>query len=94
MNEEPEVFYSTKYALTQGIKKMTGKRQGIHAGDRREYVYLDANHYHNGMQHIVGVTAFHTEAEAVKRAKEMRNRKIVSLKKSINKLEKMRFEVS
>lgn len=76
----------TKYALTDGIICTEGEEilGGIWVKD--ENVCLGRNHFFDR-------TEYHeTKESAVKRAEEMRQKKIESLKQQIQKLEEMRFE--
>lgn len=73
----------TKYALTQGIIEADGVRtsQGIYiknSGLNTDYFY--------------GSDWYFDKESAIKKAEEMRQKKIASLKKQIEKLEEMRFE--
>lgn len=75
----------TKYALTQGVFEMDVERQS----DDGKSVYGKA---WNQSYHGQGVEWCKTKSAAIARAKEMRDKKIASLKKQIEKLEKMTFE--
>ena len=73
-------YFITKYALSVGIEEIecqdtTDPR--VKRGDKWNY-------FHNGDWHD-------TREVAIKRAEEMRCKKIASLKKSIAKLEKLKF---
>lgn len=71
----------TKYALTDGIQEMEGKLS--------EKKYFLSN---DGV-YCIGQKDWHkTRAEAVTRAEEMRKAKIDSLKKQLDRLEKLKFE--
>lgn len=76
-------IYITKYALTKGIFEVDAniRDSGI-AEDRTEHyiAYYSKDSYCKDKQ------------SAIKKADEMRKKKIVSLKKKIEKLEKMKFE--
>ena len=76
----------TKYALTDGIIYTEGIEMlgGIWVTD--EKVYLGRNHF------FVGNEYCKTKEQAIQKAEEMRQEKIASLKKQIEKLERMRFE--
>lgn len=83
--------FITKYALTQGIReeeaeisvfKYVSKEPEENARVRGEW-----------SGYPIGKEAFYTLEEAVKKAEEMRKRKIASLKKQIEKLEKMEFNL-
>ena len=75
----------TKYALTKGILEIECVKIGD-AGVREvgnsfpTYYHGEGNEWHR------------TKESAIKKAEEMRQKKIESLKKQIEKLEKMRFE--
>ena len=70
----------TKYALSSGIQKVVGRTDGDGYLSYGEYGHASGNDWHG------------TEEAAVKRAEEMRLKKIASVKKQLGKLEKMRFE--
>lgn len=75
----------TKYALTKGILEMkcvqSGDTSVREAGDPfPTYYHGEGNEWHR------------TKESAIKKAEEMRQKKIDSLKKQIKKLEEMRFE--
>lgn len=73
-----------KYALTKGIIEVDAEiKQGIYGEFTRvknqgNLMYLDKDYVH-------------TKEEALKKAEDMRLKKIESLKKQIVKLEKMKF---
>ena len=75
----------TKYALTDGIIEAEGEPYGL------EWVSASwdngclCNDFEQGEW-------FDTKERAIKKAEEMRQKKIESLKKQIKKLEGMRFE--
>lgn len=77
----------TKYALTQGIFEIEAERCTNVSDDMIEqkniqwqtYYYGEGNEWHL------------TKEGAIKRAKEMREKKIKSLKKQLNKIEKLDF---
>lgn len=76
--------YISKYALTKGIFEVEAEE----CGDITIYIlqgYIIGGYFH-------GIGWHTTRAEAIKRAEEMRLKKIESLKKQIAKLEKKRFE--
>ena len=85
MNEEIQVWI-TRYAITSGIGKAFGFPSKMGTGSfiknpgSWKCETIRTKHWHK------------TEAEAVARAKEMRDKKIASLKKQIAKLEAMKFE--
>lgn len=75
----------TKYALTKGIIEM----ECVQFGDIsvREVGNPFPTYYHGE-----GDEWHRTKESAIKKAEEMRQKKIESLKKQIKKLEEMRFE--
>lgn len=73
----------TKYALTRGILEKEVEDCGD--GMVREKESFFPAYYHG--------TDWHTDKQsAVAKAEEMRKKKIASLKKQIDKLEKMKFD--
>ena len=81
----------TKYALTQGIIGVeiidnclsadpTGNMIKIRDGNINTYYHGKGNEWHE------------TKESAIKKAEEMRQKKIASLKKQIEKLERMKFD--
>lgn len=78
--------FITKYALTVGIKEI---ETDIIRGrfENREYVIDDSYSYFR-----IGENAFTDKSEALKKAEEMRQNKIASLRKQIEKLEKLSFK--
>ncbi len=73
----------TKYALTQGVREASGS------------IYYRSSNYlkADGFPWLITKPDWHaTKKEAIARAEEMRQKKILSLKKQIAKLEKLRFE--
>lgn len=76
----------TKYALTKGIIESEAKLTSKDSVSVMEFdPNLPMHWFYKGDWH-------RTKEEAVKRAEEMRKKKIESLKKQIKKLEEMRFE--
>ena len=83
----------TKYALTQGIEE-------IDSNQVKEFEMTDTGclcFRRNGKYSFVTEIYsqkewYRTKESAIKKAEEMRQKKIASLKKQIEKLEKMRFE--
>ena len=75
----------TKYALTDGIIEAEGKPYG--------FEWVSAS-WDNGFRCSVFGQGewFDTKERAIAKAEEMRQKKIASLKKRIEKLEEMRFE--
>lgn len=76
--------YVSKYALTAGIQEIDAE-DCFHVS---QYMIADMNNqlvtYHRGDWHV-------TFDQAVAKAEQMRLDKIASLKKSIGKLERLRF---
>ena len=75
----------TKYALTDGIIETEGEQDRLTYG----FVVTDGvfrNEWFNSKD------CFTSRTSAIKKAEEMRQKKIESLKKQIEKLERMRFE--
>ena len=80
--------YITKYALTQGIFEVEGEVCGGIFG--RMFDAEKNGYFHN---HPYGIDEWHrTRASAVRTAEQMRQKKIASLEKQIEKLKKMKFE--
>ena len=75
----------TKYALTDGIIEADGEPYGL------EWVSAS---WDNGdkCNDFEQEEWFDTKERAIQKAEEMRQKKIASLKKQIEKLEEMRFE--
>lgn len=74
----------TKYALSDGIKELEVEQSDFSPNMVFGKVYNDCYHGEGKEWH-------RTYASATVRANEMRQKKIASLKKQIEKLEKMRF---
>lgn len=79
-----ETIWVTKYALTEGIKRCEWDGKTSDGGYIFPIGYCFAAKF--------GKDAYKNEADAKAEADKMRLRKIVSLKKSIQKLEGMRFD--
>lgn len=77
--------YITKYALSTGIEKIDTELYKS-AIDNRYYIREGYNCY------FIGKEAFTIESQAIEKAEEMRVKKIASLKKQIEKLEKLNFK--
>jgi hypothetical protein len=81
--------YTTKYALSAGIQvhevepPMSDDNYVYTAGSHPQGVY--------SQQFIMGKTAFHTYEEAAVAAREMRNKKIESVRKQLNRLSGLLF---
>lgn len=71
--------YVTKYAISRGIEEIERDY---------DYSYIKYN-FHTFL--YIGKDAFLDKSEAIKKAEEMKKRKIASLRKQIEKLEKMTF---
>ena len=77
--------YTTKYALTAGIEVKEVER----SGDSSDYVYTQMG---LGLQQFVmGQTAFLTYEEATVAAREMRNKKMSSLKRQLARVSGLLF---
>lgn len=75
----------TKYALSQGIVEAEGEQDKL----TYRFVVTDGvfrNEWFNSKD------CFTSRTSAIKKAEEMRQKKITSLKKQIEKLEGMKFE--
>lgn len=75
----------TKYALSKGIKETEVKQSNsfpeiVHGKDLYDSYHGEGKEWHR------------TKESALARAEEMRKKKIDSLRKQIEKLEKLRFE--
>lgn len=76
--------FITKYALTIGIYEIEAEgtqQSGMISDSNNPYTYY----------HTEGKDWHRTREAAVKRAEEMRTKKIASVKKQLTKLEKMEF---
>lgn len=71
----------TKYALTQGIIETEAERSKNHEDmiDTGKFGYYHGSDWHT------------TEEDAIKKAEEMKIRKIISLEKQINKIKELKF---
>ena len=81
---ETITIWSTKYALTKGItthqaQQVTDEMVRICDSSRFGHYYLSTNDWHL------------TEEAAVARAEKMRQKRLASLRKSIEKMEALRF---
>ncbi len=81
-----EKVFITKYALTKGILEKEA--------EIRDYGYEYEIAYVKGefSSYPLGKEAFRTREQAMERAEKMRLKKIASLKKQIEALEKMKFK--
>ncbi|HEI9848842.1 TPA: hypothetical protein SLN67_001851 [Serratia marcescens] len=74
--------YITKYALTQGIK-------------RGEGVMLESGNFMLDVGGIVSKSEFRlNEEDAIKKAEDMRRRKIAHMEEKLRQLKLMKFEVN
>jgi len=81
-------FWISKYALTQGIYEVEAEKTTNHLGEVETMIM----HKVDGMLVMYHGKEWHvTKEEAMRKAEEMRLKKIESLKKSIIKLEKLKF---
>jgi hypothetical protein len=83
-----EIFtaFITKYALTSGIEEMQVRHARTCSSMVSKVGARYTTHFHGE-----GREWHRTRESAVTRAEEMRKRKIASLKKSIEKIEKLEF---
>lgn len=77
----------TKYALTQGIFEIEAEECGMGFPGM-----IQTKEEHPSYYHEEGKDWHRNKESAVKRAEEMRQKKISSLRKKLEKLEKMKFE--
>jgi hypothetical protein len=77
-------MFSTRYALSDGIKEFTPAKE-----------FSDGSYVYDGpyVALKIGKEAFHTLSEAVADAEKRRVKKIASLQKQIKALESMKFIV-
>ena len=82
------MWYSTKYALSEGIVEIDDSLCRLSTSGN--YVVVSMN---GGYQQCfsIGRDMHNNKQDAIKRANEMRERKIASVKKQLLKLEKMSF---
>ena len=81
-----EKVFITKYALTKGILEKEAEIYDYGNGHIRAYVKGEFSSY------PLGKVCFKTKEQAMERAEKMRLKKIASLKKQIEALEKMKFK--
>lgn len=79
--------FITKYALTEGIKEIETDIRRNEVGNYKYVLYGNYSCFY------IGKDAFTDKSEALKKAEEMKIRKIASLRKQIEKLEKLSFKV-
>lgn len=91
MSENFKVWIS-KYALTKGVYELEVKRcvKSIHDKEESDMVEIKENCY-TSYFHGEGKEWHLTKESAIVRAEEMKSRKIESVKKQLNKLEKLKF---
>jgi hypothetical protein len=89
MKNEDITAWVTKYALTDGIQKVSGTVRHETSSDMLSY--QARNGYHGWTALVHGKDWHRTPEAALARAEEMRKAKIASLKKSIAKLEVIKF---
>lgn len=77
--------YITKYALTQGILERDVRSFDDKTAEDITGGHLRAKYYHENEWHK-------SKSAAIEKAEDMRKKKIASLKKKIEKLEKMKFD--
>lgn len=77
--------YITKYSLTQGIIEADVEDVG-------DGIVADNNSNYVAYYHGEGKEWHRTKVSAIKKAEEMRNKKIKALKKQITKLENIKWE--
>lgn len=83
----------TKYALTQGIEEIDSNQVKEFEITDTGYLCFRRNGKYLYTTELYSKKEWHQTKEfAVKKAEEMRQKKIESLKKQIKKLEEMRFE--
>lgn len=81
-----EKVFITKYALTKGILEKEAEIRDYGYEYEIAYVKREFSSY------SLGKEAFRTREQAMERAEKMRLKKIASLKKQIEALEKMKFK--
>ena len=83
----------TKYALTQGIEEIDSNQVKEFEMTDTGYLCFRRNEKYSFATEIYSQKEWYrTKESAIKKAEEMRKKKIASLKKQIEKLEEMRFE--
>lgn len=78
--------FVVRYALSSGISEMETEILKSNFEGGRDYVK-----YRSWAFLYIGKDAFLSKEYAIKKAEEMRKKKITSLRKQIEKLEKMKF---
>lgn len=85
--------YTAKKALTKGIEKVeVEKPSWPDPDDRILFKKRAGDFYEVSVTFTLGVDAFERRADAEKKAEEMRERKIESLCRQIDKLKRMTFD--
>lgn len=79
-------LYLSKYALTDGIKKVE-----VEYYESRKTDYIHPNGYYN--YYKLGVDLHETKEAALAKAEEMRKKAIEAAKKKLAKLEKMTVKI-
>ena len=87
MKNEDITAWVTKYALTDGIQKVSGTVRHETSSDMLSYI----GSRYDWRECVHGNDWHRTPEAALARAEEMRKNKIASLKKSIAKLEAIKF---
>lgn len=82
--------YTTKYALTAGIKVHEVEYGSGGAGEGYVYTKMGLDY----QQFVMGRTAFLTYTEAVTAARAMRDKKVVSLAKQLAKVDGLVFSTT
>jgi hypothetical protein len=83
MRTEKITAWVTRYALTSGVRKVDG--EVCHEISSKMVAYGKSEYAHNDDWH-------RTPEAALAKAEDMRTKKIASLRKQIQKLEKIKFE--
>lgn len=87
-SDDTRRVYITKYALTKGILVLEVRRDFNGTWDAGHYCYTRRN-----QQFKLGSNAFFTEDEALVAAEEMRQKKLVSLTKQVEKIRNLEIKV-
>lgn len=80
-------YFLTKYALTEGIKKVKGKVSSI-STDKATHIITSGNFW---TTHKLGRDIHTTLADAQIAAEQMRAKKIASLNKQLDKVRNLKF---
>lgn len=81
------IVYITRYALSKGIKVLEAEVL-LEREEGSSYKYIRDGY---GFLYI-NKDFFLTKSEAIKKAEEMKKKKLLSLRKQVEKLEKMTFD--